>query len=172
MAIHRLDNTLRQVLGALVVAGGLMWACPAAGQTTGQGHAVVVEGGDSDFRFRGFAGGASVILRHRVGIDGEFGLLLDDSDEQTLSPWLSGGASVRFLADRKTTPFVGGGLVRFGDLAGLYVDAGANFWFAQHAALRVALKTSFLSKACPAGFTACSGGTAWFLQGGLTFGKR
>jgi hypothetical protein len=168
----RLDNTLRQVLTAIVLAGCSMWANPAAGQTTGQAHAVVVVGRDADFRFTGVAGGGSVVLRHRVGLDGEFGLLVDNSDERTLSPWLSGGASVRFLSDRKTTPFVGGGLARFGDLAGLYVDAGANYWFAGHVALRVALRTSFLSKSCPAGFTACEGGTTWFVHGGLTFGKR
>ena len=150
----------------------LLFATPAIAQTAGQAHAVIVEGRDSDLGFRGFAGGGSVVLRHRFGIDGEFGLLVDDSDERSLALWLSGGASLRFLADRKTNPFVGGGLVTLGDLAGLYVDAGANYWFTRHAALRVALKTSFLSRTCPVGFTACQGGTAWFLQAGVTFGGR
>jgi MFS family permease len=170
----------RRRRGLLVACLGVAWsttllAAPAFGQTSAEAYAVVVEGGDSGVRFRGLAGGGGILFWNRLGLDGEYGLMVDNSDERSLAPMVSGGASLRFPIRGKLSIFVGSGLVRLGDVAGPYVGGGANYWLTRAAALRVELRTVVpgadyrgCSTVRPTPCVTRSG--AWFVRAGVAFG--
>ena len=132
------DQIRAPVLAALMAFGAS--ASPAIAQTHGEAHAVLLQGADATFRFGGFGAGGALVVNW-FGLDADFGLLVDNSDEGGVAPMYAGGASVRLLADGRVSPFFGGGYAGFGDTSGPFVGGGLNIWFARSAAFRVEVRS-------------------------------
>jgi len=158
------------------LAGVLCLAPPASGQTTGEARVSFVEGRDSEFRFRGFTGGAGVLFYNRVGLEGEFGAMVDNSEEGVLMPAVSLGGNVRLASSGRLVPFLSTGFMRFGDTGSWYGGGGAHLRLSSHAALRFELRGAVpiasFSGCVPNARTVCddNGRTTVFAGAGLTFG--
>src|SRR3990170_1248636 len=88
---------------AALTLGALALAWPAFGQIKGEAHGVFVQGADSVFRYRGLAGGGGIVWGNQLGVDGEMGLAVDDSDERSGVLMLAAGGSLRLPFDTKTS---------------------------------------------------------------------
>lgn len=162
---------------AFFLAAACLCAAPASGQPMGEAHVVAVRGGDSVFRFGGFGGGVGVFVGHRIGVDGDVALVVDDSAERDGLLMLSGGASLHFVTRQRghsLAPFVSAGLTTVADGAAWYLGGGANYWIGRRAAIRLDLRGvgSATDPSCPINErTVChSSRKAWFLRGGLAVG--
>lgn len=160
---------------AALTLGALALAWPAFGQIKGEAHGVFVQGADSVFRYRGLAGGGGIVWGNQLGVDGEVGLAVDDSDERSGVLMLAAGGSLRLPFDTKTSAFIGAGLARFGDIAGPYLGGGVHYGFGGGIALRVELRSLVPTadyRGCTRDrFRPCeSTGVKWFFRAGLTLG--
>ena len=135
---------LRPLVVALALAPALLLARPVAGQTSGEAHVVFVSGLNkvlpTDLSLRGLTGGGTVLLRNRIGLDAEFGLIGDNSDERVVAPAISAGGSLHFSTTGRVAPFVGAGFSRLGDWAGWYAGGGANYWLNRRTAIHLGLR--------------------------------
>lgn len=155
----------------------LLLPASASGQTSGEVQGLVIQGSDSKFRLRGFAGGAGVLIRDRVGVDAEFGLLVDNSDERDGFPIIAFGATLRLIARnqaRRLIPFAAAGWTATAIGSGLYVGGGIKYWFRPRAAIHLELREALTAGAdanCPVNpLSRCHPSrNAWFLRGGVTF---
>ena len=118
----------------------LLSVLPAVAQTRGEVSGLVLFGADSRVKFTGFSAGGGVFFQRWFGLEAEFGIVVDDSDEQSAAPLYSGGVNLRVLPDARLTPFVAAGAGALGDTAGPYAGGGINYWFGERAALRLEVR--------------------------------
>jgi hypothetical protein len=149
---------------------------PALAQTTGEGRVTFMAGRDAAFQFRGLSGGAGVLFGNRAGIEGDFGFLGDNSDEQTLMPTISVGGNVRLTPPARLVPFVAGGFARMGDSGYWYGGGGALVSLSRRTALRLEVRAAepfaLFGSCVPNERTSCDGDgrAVVFFNAGLSFG--